>query len=449
MTAIISNGKAIPVEAKSYPLPVTPAVASIFMPRGHGFVDLLRGDGLAATFRAMYETQPTIAAVVNKIVLGISRNPLRNYEVDSVGNRIETRAHPSSVLLRRPTSSLTGTQLIAETALDLHINGHALWIKGRPGVGAPPNEVYPIRWERVNVIEDESGILAYLIISGLQRLIVPPEDVVHFRLPGGSPMQALRRSLALEDAAITYMSETLRKGMGERGAFIAEGRIPDAVYERTRQEIGKLYEGVHNAGRTALLEGNLRFEKIGMSPVDAELLAQRKLGREEVCAAYDVHPSLVGIVEKGGSYGSVAEYRRALYDAIAMKLVLIEDTINHQLIEAEPSWDGISVAFDTNELLRPDPEARAQQHMLLLQAGVETRNEARRIEGLPPIEDPRADTIFVPVNMQPLGVEQPTDGSSPAGTPAQGLGQRIISDATTVASANDLAIEIMREGTRP
>lgn len=58
--------------------------------------------------------------------------------------------------------------------------------------------------------------------------------------------------------------------------------------------------------------------------------------------------------------------------------------------------------------------------MLNLQAGVRTRNEARRIENLPPIDDALADTVFVPVNMAPLDGSGtiPTDT---AGTPLQGL----------------------------
>jgi len=44
----------------------------------------------------------------------------------------------------------------------------------------------------------------------------------------------------------------------------------------------------------------------------------------------------------------------------------------------------------------PSPETRAKMHMLTQQASTTTINERRRIEKLPPIEDPIADTVFIP-----------------------------------------------------
>lgn len=431
MTTILSGGMARYVGAKAFPLPTS--VPQYVGPTG-GHVPLLRGDGLAATYQTIYKSQPIVYAVVNKLVFGTARNRLQVQQQLDDGTEQVVRGTSLEQLLRNPYPRGSEFALKSHLCMSTYIHGNALLLKYRPTAGAAPTELWPIPWHLVQTVEDERGVTLYGIWlqSGVQA--VGPEDVVHVQLPGGSPMEPLRRTVALEDAAATWQGESLRNGVTPRGAFTSDSRLQDSVFARVREELTKLYAGPDNAGRVAILEGGLKWQQIGLSASDAQLIDQRRFSREEVCAAYDVAPSLLGISGAGtgfSSYGNVAEYRRALYDAIAARLVLIEDTLSAQLVAPEPEWAGLSVRFDTAELLRPDPEARARMHMLTQQASTTSINERRAQEGLPRIDDPVADTVFMPQNMTPVGAAPaaPADDATPAGTPAQGLADRVVSGA--------------------
>lgn len=432
MTVIQSQGLHKPV-SKAYPFTggVTQTIGA-----SPGYAPLLRGDA-AVTYEALFQTQPILYAAIMKRVKGIARNPLKAYEFGMDGeSRVRARSHPVAGIIKKPYPYGYEFGWKATIAKDLNIHGQALGFKVRErGAGSPPIEFWPVPWRFVTVYRDEHhNVLGYEVNIGGTSYIVGREEVVHFEMPGGSPLAPLRRTLALEDAAQVYQGENIRNGMAPRTAFTTEGRLPDNTIPRLRAELEKLYTGADNAGKVGIFDQGLKPNKIGMSPVDLDLISQRKLSRDEVCAVFDIPPALLGL--EHGTFNSTSEYRRALYDSIATDLVLIEETFQAQFVTPELSWDGIFVEFDTNELLRPDPETRARIHMLNQQSSTNTANERRRAENLPPIEDPAADTVFMPANMLPLGAsgnDSAAGDESPGGTPEQGLGQLVVTDAITAA----------------
>lgn len=400
MTVIQSNGRRAVTGGKAYPFQT---MSSETLGPTAGYLPLLRGDR-ATTYEQIFRTQPILNAAIMKLVYGIARNPLKVYEYGLDGDsRERVRAHPAATLIKKPYPYGSEFMLKAKLALDLHVHGNALAVKVREaGAGSTPIELWPVPWRKVQVVRDEhDNVLGFAVTIDSETRTIGREEVIHLELPGGSPLQALRRTLALEDAAQVFQSENMRNGITKRSAFIADNRIPDAVIPRLREELSRFHSGVDNAGKTLILEGGLKPHDMGVSAVDMDVINQRKLSREEVCSVLDIPPQLLGL-EKA-AYSSVTEYRRGLFDAIATKLVLIEETVQAQLIDLEPAWDGIFVEFDTNELLRPDPETRARMHMLTQQAGVTTINERRRVENLAPINDPTADVVLAPLNMQPVG----------------------------------------------
>lgn len=430
MTVIQSQGRFAPV-VKQYPF-----ASNVTYSYGAsaGFAPLLRGDA-ATTYEALFETQPILYAAVMKRVKGIARNPLKAYQYGLDGeSRDRVRSHPVAQIIKRPHPYGSEFGWKAAIAKDLNLHGNALAFKVREqGAGSTPKELWPVPWRFVTVYRDEHrNVLGFEVSITGETYVVGREEVVHWELPGGSPLASLRRTLALEDAAQTYQGENIKNGVAPRTAFTTEGRLPENTIPRLRAELEKLYTGADNAGRVGIFDQGLKPNVIGMSPVDMDLISQRKLSRDEVCAVYELAPALLGL--EHGTFNSTSEYRRALYDSIATDLVLIEETFQSQFVDPEPAWDGIFCEFDTNELLRPDPETRARIHMLSQQSSTTTVNERRRFENLPPIDEPAADTVFMPQNMLPVGDPiAPTEPTDDAGTPEQGLGQLVVSEALTSA----------------
>lgn len=435
MTYIVSNGRVVPTASKAFPYP---SANTYYTGPTGGYLPLLRADGSATTYEAMYRLQPWVYAVVNKRVSAVARMPLKTYIIGDGDTHQRVPSHPLARLIRRPAPLMTEWKLKAHLMRSLDVHGHAVALKVREaGPGSPVIELYPMPWENVTMISDDSGPLEYRIRIGALDVPLGPEEVVHISLPDGvSPLQPLARTLALEDAAQTWQGQSLRNGVTPRGAFTTDQRLADNVIPRLRAELEQMYAGPENAGRFGIFDNGLKFQAMGQSAVDAELIEQRKLSREEVCAVYDVPPPLVGIYERA-TYSNMVEARRALFDSIASRLALIEETLNVQLVSDVPAWDGLFLEFDTRELLRLDPEAQARTDLMEQQSSGTSINERRRTRNLPPINDPIADAVMVPVNMLPVGEgvtsSFPALGSTTAGTPEQG-------QTTPQSAALDLAI---------
>lgn len=402
MTHVVSGGRMVPVGTKSFPVAYT-SVPQTQGPSG-GIVTLLSGDYAALSYEGMYRSQPYVYAAVNKWATSIGRIPFKAYETNANGSRRESRGSDLDRLIRNPFPRGSAYDLKSFIGWSLAVHGNAFFVKARKGAGAAPYELWPIPWKYVQVVKDARGILGYnLCLTAAESYAVDPTDVVHVALPEGiSPMEALRRTLALEDAAITWQGQSFANGVTMRGAFTTDQRLNDATMPRLRADLEQMYSGPENGGRFGVFDQGLKFTPMSQSAVDAELIGQRKLSREEVAAAYDLLPLALGITE-GQNYAMAKESRAAHYqDSMGAKYVMIEDAFNAQLVYPEAAWDGQFLEFNLDAVLRPDPETRARTHMMNEQAGVSTANERRALENLPPIDDPLADAILLPLNMQPV-----------------------------------------------
>lgn len=402
-----------------------------------GYVPLLRADGMTATYEHIFRTQPWVYTVAMKMVWAAARLPLHSFQMDADGTRARERSSSLAAVLKSP-GPCSPFGLKQRVWRSLLIHGNALTIKERPTAGAPPSRLRPVNWPQVQTVETVDGYpVAYAVWDGASWEPYAPAEVIHHAMPGGlSPLEPLTRTLALEDAAQTFQTSSMRNGVSPRGAWITDEKLDDKTIPRLREALNEQYAGPENAGRPGLFDQGLKWNTIGTSVADTQLIDQRKLSREEVCAVFDINPTQVGILDRG-TFNNTAEGRRALYvDALGPRLSLVEDEWNAQLVGGEPAWDGLFVEHETSEVLRPDPEARARVHLMNQQAGVNTVNERRRAENLPPVDAPAADMPLIPANMLPAPAVRMEPNPDPTttptgGTPAQGLTDAVVATAIT------------------
>jgi phage portal protein, HK97 family len=398
--------RAAPPASGSFPFPApSPARA---LPSA-GYVPLLSREELGATYEAMWRRQPWVYVCVNKLTRGQARLPLKAFRyLDEEGARGRARGHPLAELLARPFPRASGWTLKAAWSWSLAVHGNALVVKVRPARGAPPAELWPIPWRRVETVGDPSGFVDHFVFHGPgDRWRILPEDAVHFSetpgLVGVSPMEPLRVTLGLEDAAQRWAAGHFAKGASPGGLFRTARKLDDKSVPRLRAELDKLYAGVDQAGNYAIVDQDLDFKEVMQSAVDTALIEQRKLSREEVAAAYDIPPPVIGILDRA-TFSNVTELHKALYvDTLGPRLTLAEETLMAQLVGPEPTWDGVFIEHDLGEVLKGDLEARARAHLMFQQSSTLTVNERRALENRPPIPHPDADTVLMPVNMVPIG----------------------------------------------
>jgi phage portal protein BeeE len=90
------------------------------------------------------------------------------------------------------------------------------------------------------------------------------------------------------------------EGVWANGAVIGgvlkhPGKLGDEAAKNLAQSWRDTHLGrLRNAGRTAVLEEGMTFDRIGVSPEDAELLDSRRFSVVELCRLFNVPPAVVG-----------------------------------------------------------------------------------------------------------------------------------------------------------
>jgi HK97 family phage portal protein len=374
--------------------------------------------GVLVSFEQIYRTQPVVAGVVDKLTRRISTLPFDGYSLNADGSREMVRGDALASLLRHPLPRSSGTHLRAHIAQSLLIHGNAVVAKVRGSDRqAPPEMLWPMDWAQLSAYGE--GRIEWWSTTqfGGQERFFRAEDAMHFAWPapdggeiGVSPLEKLGVTLKLEDAAQREQVSIFEKGSRPSMSVSVEGNPRVEQLEYIRQRVEANHRGVSNSGRTFFMGANVKVQPLSMSPVETALIEQRRLSREEVGAVYDLAGPLMNDLTHG-TYSNVSELLRSMYrDVLPPWLTLIEDTFQTQLLDLEPAWTQRFVAHDLTDKLKGDPVELATSLKMQVEAGLLTRNEARRILNLPAVEDDAADLLTAQVNNQGLLSAMPEAG---------------------------------------
>jgi hypothetical protein len=207
----------------------------------------------------------------------------------------------------------------------------------------------------------------------------------------------------------------------------------------------RLNGGIENAGKPMLLPPGAKWQDFAKSMSDAEVIAQRKLGRDEVCAVYDMDPGLLGVGDNIGQAGLATLFPSLFQTTLPPWLTLIQGCVRAIVIEPYPLLRGHWVEFETGDVLRGDPVKEAVARKTDLMSGVITINEARAVRNLAPIDHPDADRPLIPTNNMIFLGDSPTRDTSTEAAPGQGDQTKAIT--LNVERAADRVYRRLKAGT--
>lgn len=349
--------------------------------------------GSAATYAALYKAQPHVRTVVDFLAMQLGQLGVHVYRRVSDTDRVRVHNHPLARLLREPNPETTRAVWLSQLVHDLSVFGAAYSVKLRV-----PNRLalYRVPATKMQAYGDLVPRAFTWTLDDGRVLTLPAEDVFHLRLYnpeeavlGLSPLETLRRLLAEETAATEYRAWFWQNGAKLSGWISRPKEAPRWTPEQRDQfrNEWRAFQGPANAGKSPVLEDGMEFNPVNMTARDAELIAARKLTREEVAAAYHVPPAMIGIVEAQG-YGSLREQHKALYqDTLGPWIALLEGEIERQLLSEFTDADDTYVQFNIAEKLQGSFEEETSALSSAVGSPWMSRNEARARMNLPRIND--------------------------------------------------------------
>ncbi len=349
----------------------------------------------------------TIWACVRLISETVGTLPLILYQSGSDGSRTVAVGDPLYSLLHdAPHADYTAVEFWEGVVLSLCLWGNAYARK--EFMGERLVALTPLRCDLMGVRRDRFGAREYLYSDPKGRKVYTEDEVFHVRGFGGagdvglSPISFARQSLSTAMAAEEQAGAQFANGVRIDGFLQTDITLDADQRKQFKENIVAPYQGSGNAGGLMLLEGGFKFVPGSFSPEDSQFLQTRSFHVEDLCRWYRMPPGLIGHTEKSSSLPTAWEGQMISFNTLTLRPYLqrIEQAISRALIPAAKRGQ-FKAEFVVEGLLRADSEARSKFYQIMVQNGLMTRNEVRRLENLPPLGG--GDQLTVQAQNVPLG----------------------------------------------
>ena len=343
----------------------------------------------------------TVFACLRVLADGIAQVPLKVYREKADGSKELARDHPAYRLLsRRPNEWMTSFEFRQVLMFHAVLLGNGCAYIGR--IRGVPRELIPLVPGSYTIEQAHDYTLTYRL-TGLngQTRVLPREDVFHLRGPswtgaaGLDALQVAREAVGLAIATEETHAALHANGTQPGGVLSVKGALDDAARARLKEAWAQYQGGLQNRFKTAVLDMDSTWTPLGMKGVDAEHLDTRRFQIEEICRDLKVFPQMVGYADKTATFASAEAF--FLAHVIHTLNPWIENWEQSLARDLFPDEDDILAKFSMQGLLRGDNAARATFYASGITNGWLTRNEARRLEDLNPIEG--LGEPLLPLNM--------------------------------------------------
>ena len=230
--------------------------------------------------------------------------------------------------------------------------------------------------------------------SFISKKYIQPKDMLHFVLNsydginGVSLLSYAKRTLAITNASENSAKQFFDNGMNVNGILKVMTPISQKQKEEIRQSWNQAYSG---QGGLAVINGNMEYQQLTLSPEDAQLLSSRQFNIADIARFFNLNPLLLG-GESGATYSSLEMLQNAfLIHTLQPYISMIEAEMNRKLLGQNEQ--NLEVILETNDLLRIDKSSQANYYKRMVDTGILSRNEVRKEIGYGDFEGGDEHTI--------------------------------------------------------
>jgi len=328
----------------------------------------------------------TVYACVYKIASTISSMGLEVYVRN--GRNVEiANQHPAySLITATPNENQNAYDFwegIVSSAL-MYGCGYAIIERNNRGY---PERLVPVDYYDVDIKEVDGERLYVIRDYGA----VTQENILEIsNMNRMSPIRLHRENMGLAKAAQDFGSEYF----GQKGQMTGV-LASDQPLRKEQMDIiqNSWNQSAMNAG-TKLLPFGFKYQRITITPDEAQFIETRKFQAEEICRIYSVPPSLVQLPSQTTFNNVEQQNLQFARHTISPWAKRIEQEIDRKLILSFERPD-IYSKFDMNDLYRGDMAARTTFYRELTQIGVMSINEVRAKENMNPVEGGDVHTVQI------------------------------------------------------
>lgn len=342
-----------------------------------------------------YNSAITLSAVWRAFAIksGILASfPKKVYKRTSKGRiRLNPGDHPAARMLsRRLNPKMTNHVFFERSEQHLEGWGNHYGVITFSGLGTA-EKIDLVHPKKVEVYESPSQL-----VYKVDGEVLESDRIIHVPNMGDGPIgkstvAAAREDIGLQMDTRDYGTTTFSRGGIPIGMFLPKDKV-QKVTDQQREDLIKAWESAKSRSKAVAIPQGWEWLKISMDPEDVAWIAANQFGITTVSRWTGVPPQ------------KLADLGRATLNNVEhMGIEFLQDTmapLSHKY-ESEyttkifrlPSEDDMYIEFDMDAYLRADTLSKAEALTKLIQFGLRTPNEARKLDNYEPKEG--GDDLFM------------------------------------------------------
>ena len=355
---------------------------------------------------------PAVWECVNKITRSMSCLPIDVLEViDRDGN---TRRDESGRLYRllnvSPNASQTPADFLKSITVDYLTEGNAFIRMERARGADYIAALTPLPPGQVRVENTADGVRYIYLSETGEQITYTPADIMHWKGIGnntvGMSMIHFAGTSLTEAASAQNASIDLFRNKGKMNGILSS-ESPILNKTQMRDFISAFQEMKNADLGVPLLPQGFKFQQLGLSPVDTQLLQTREFIVREFARWFGIPYGLLT-----GEASELVDLSNYFYETVIMPMCTeLEQVLTRGLIKN----DKIRLKFRTSVLKRMSDTTKIQMQTSYAQNGLRTRNELRREDGLERMDG--ADQLTAQNNLYPVDKLGESDATQTPQTP--------------------------------
>lgn len=194
-------------------------------------------------------------------------------------------------------------------------------------------------------------------------------------------MTLLRDSFGYSKAVQDYSSSYFKNDASPGGILTTAASLGAASQKSLKEAWSEGHQGKGKHHRVAILDNDLKWQSIGVSPQDSQLIESQKFSVVEIARVFRVPLNLVMDYERS-TYSNVTEQNRSfLTHTLQPWLTRIEQAISKSLL-TESEKEKYFVEHLTQSFLRADTKTRYESYKVAIEGGFLTVAEVRQLENM-------------------------------------------------------------------
>jgi len=343
----------------------------------------------------------TLTSVWNAIRLlseSVSSLPITVYKKENNGDKVEDVNNRIYNLIKfKPNNFQNKITFFEYVMYSVLTDGNA-YVQILRDNSANPVQLIPLNPDYVNIFIKENELF-YQLDGGS---VLDSADVLHIKLmsddgiEGLSPIdqcaKAINWNLSIEEFGSTFF----KNGAKPSSVLSTDRALSETAIERLKNSFNSSYAKLKSSNSTIILEEGLTFKPISISPEQAQFLASRQFGIEEIARIFNIPPHMLKDLSKSSFNNIEMQSQEYVTYTLMPYLTRIEQEMNLKLFRTNELGKTF-VEFNVNGLLRGDVKTRNEAYKTAIQNGYMSINEVRQKENLNSIEG--GDQHFIQMNM--------------------------------------------------